>query len=201
MTLEALAITASIVFILRLLPQPLRLARLGVADGVSPLASLNGLVATSAWLAYGLARGLPVVWIVSVIAVVPGAWTVVLLRSRTRWTDVAWAAAWVATLVVAGAGGLFAAALGVGVVVTQGPQVVRALRSTELGGLAPATWWVSLLDASTWGAYGIALGDAALMGYAVVLGSAALIVLGRIQFVRARVDPDVLIEPASLQSA
>ncbi len=169
MTLDLLAILASTVFLIRLMPQPARLARHGVADGVSPLAAMNAAIGAGAWLGYGLLRGLPAVWIVSLLALVPGLWTVALLRRHVVGRDLAWAGLWLAVLVAAGGGGLLAAALGLGVVVTQGPQVVRAFRTRDLGGLSPATWWISILDATTWGAYGLALGDAALMGYGIVL--------------------------------
>jgi len=184
--LTALAVLASAVFVARLLPQPARLARLGVADGVSALAAMNAVIAATAWLAYGLVRALPAVWIVSLIALVPGLWTVALLRRVITRSDVLWTGLWVAVLIGAGAGGWLAAALGLGVVVTQGPQVVRAFRSHSVDGLAPATWWVSILDATTWGVYGLALGDPALMGYGVVLLTAAVLVLARIQWVRGR---------------
>jgi len=185
--LNALAVLASAVFLARLLPQPARLARSGVADGVSALAALNAVIAAAAWLAYGLVHSLPAVWIVSLFALVPGLWTVGLMRRLVTRGDVLWAGLWIAVLVSAGVGGLLAAALGLGVVVTQGPQVIRAFRTDELDGIAPATWWVSIIDASTWGAYGLALGDVALIAYGVVLLAAAIAVLARMQWVRATV--------------
>ena len=187
MILNALAVLASAVFLARLLPQPARLARSGVADGVSALAALNAVIAAAAWLAYGLVHSLPAVWIVSLFALVPGLWTVGLMRRLVTRGDVLWAGLWIAVLVSAGVGGLLAAALGLGVVVTQGPQVIRAFRTDELDGIAPATWWVSIIDASTWGAYGLALGDVALIAYGVVLLAAAIAVLARMQWVRATV--------------
>ena len=85
---------------------------------------------------------------------------------------------------MAAALGLLVAVLAVGVLVTQGPQVLRALRESDLRGLAAATWWLSLLDATTWGAYGLAVGDAALVAYGVVLSTSACIVLTRIRVTR-----------------
>jgi glucose uptake protein GlcU len=86
--------------------------------------------------------------------------------------------------VVAAALGLLVAVLALGVLVTQGPQVLRALRESDLRGLASATWWLSLLDATTWGAYGLAVGDPALVAYGVVLSTSAGIVLCRIRLTR-----------------
>lgn len=183
---DLLGLIASAVFLVRLVPQPLRLARTGVADGVSPLSTLNAVIAALAWLVYGLMAGLPIVWVVSAFALVPGVWAVVLMSARVTARDVALAAAWVGALVVAALTGTFAAALGFGVLVTQGPQVLDAMRQDDLDGLAPATWWISLLDAGTWGAYGLAVGDPALLGYAVVLSTSAVVVLVRIDRCRRR---------------
>jgi len=183
---DVLGLVASAVFIARLTPQPVRLARRGVADGVSPLAALNALVSALAWFVYGLVADDPVVWVVSLVAVVPGLWAVVLLTPSTTRRDVLLAGSWAAVVVVAGVAGALAAALAMGVVVSQGPQVWQALRDDDLDGLAPATWWLSLLDAATWGAYGLAVGDAALRGYAVVLSTSAVIVLLRIRWTRRR---------------
>ena len=169
------------------MPQPIRLARTGVAAGVSPLSALNSLLTMIAWVSYGLIVGLPLVWVVSAIALVPAVWTVLLLRRDVSRRDLTWAGAWLALQVVAAAVGLLVVVLAAGVLVTQGPQVVRAVRESDLTGLAAATWWLSLLDASTWGAYGVAVGDAALVAYGVVLATSAGIVLSRIRITRRAV--------------
>lgn len=159
------------------------MARSGVADGVSPLAVLNAVIAALAWLVYGLVADDPVVWIVSMVAVVPGVWAVLLLRRRTALADLLAAGAWAGIVVsLSAAAGFLAAALAMGVVVSQGPQVWQAVREHDLSGLSPATWWLSILDAATWGAYGIAVGDPALKGYAVVLTLSAVAVLARISW-------------------
>ena len=92
---------------------------------------------------------------------------------------------------------MFAAVLAAGVLVTQGPQVVKSVRESDLSGIAPATWWISVLDAATWGAYGVAIGDAALMGYGVVLMRSAAIVLGRIHWTRWQATRLALAESAA----
>ncbi|MEI2652080.1 MAG: hypothetical protein V9G12_07980 [Microthrixaceae bacterium] len=162
------------------------MARSGVADGVSPLAALNAVIAALAWLVYGLVADDPVVWIVSMVAVVPGVWAVLLLRRRTALADLLAAGAWAGIVVASAAAGFLAAALAMGVVVSQGPQVWQAVREHDLSGLSPATWWLSILDAATWGAYGIAVGDPALKGYAIVLTLSAVVVLARISWTRRR---------------
>lgn len=177
---DALAIVASVVFLVRLLPQPVRLARRGVAVGVSALAALNAVISALAWMAYGLQADLPVVWGVSVLALGPSVWQAWLLRRDLDRRDLLGATLFVGALLAAAALDLLGVALGGTVLVTTGPQVARALRSDDLAGLAPATWWVAIVDAVTWGAYGWAIGDAALVGYFVVLLGSAVTVLWRI---------------------
>ena len=181
-----LSIVASAVFLVRLLPQPARLWRTGVSAGVSPVAAANAVTSASAWLAYGLAHDLLVVWTVSIVALVPGVWTVVLLRRQFGRAEVLASGALVGLFALSAAVGLFGAALSVGVLATAGPQVWRAVRQSDLRGIAPATWFVALADASLWGAYGIVIGDHALEGYGAVLLTSAAIVLGRIAWTRAR---------------
>jgi uncharacterized protein with PQ loop repeat len=179
---KVLSIVAPVVYLVRLLPQPLRLYRTGVAAGVSPLSAMNGVIGDVGWLAYGLSAGLPAVWVVSSLALVPAIWTAALLRREVTRLDLAGAAAWAVVLVVSAAFGVVGVSLAAGVVVSQGPQVLEALRDDDLSGIAPSTWWVAVLDAGTWGAYGVAVGDAALMGYGVVLSAAAAVVLARIEW-------------------
>ncbi|MFZ6004734.1 MAG: hypothetical protein ACOYXM_12480 [Actinomycetota bacterium] len=171
---------ASGVFLVRLLPQPIRLARTGVVAGVSPLAALNSVVTALAWTAYGATARLAVVAIVSALAVIPSAWTALLLvRSATR-SDWLGALAWSGVVVAAAVTGRLGFVLAGSVLLTIGPQVIVALRGTDLRGIAPATMWIALAHASLWGLYGLVLEDGALMAYGLVLSSSATIVLVRI---------------------
>ena len=194
MSAELLGWIASVTYVLRLLPQPVRLWRTGLPAGVSTVAAWNALLCDLGWAAYGASADLaPVLW-VSVVAAVPGVWTVVLLRRETRVRDLAIVGTLAAVFVLAGVAGVLGAVLGLSVVITTGPQVLVALRQDDLRGIAPAAWCVSIADAALWGAYGLAVGDGALLGYAVVLTTAAVIVLGRIAWTRRSVvgdDPDL----------
>jgi uncharacterized protein with PQ loop repeat len=177
---DALAIVATLVFLGRLLPQPVRLARTGLTAGVSPMAALNSVVSAVAWLAYGLMADLPVVWASALVAMVPGTWQVVLLRGQVARRDVAGSAVFAGALVVAAILGVLGVALGGAVLVTVGPQVRYALVSDDLSGLAPATYWVALVDAVAWGAYGVAVRDGALVGYFLALSISAVVILSRL---------------------
>lgn len=189
---DALAVTASVVFLVRLLPQPIRLARSGVAAGVSSAAALNAVVSALAWIAYGLVQGLPVVWGVSVLALIPCTWQALLLRRQVTRRDLAAVGGFVVALVLAAAMGVLGVALAGTVLVTTGPQVRRVLREHDLSGVAPATWCVAVVDAVTWGAYGWAVSDAALIGYFVALLLAAVVVLSRLAWT-SRVPPPAAI--------
>lgn len=177
-------LVASGVFLLRLLPQPLRLARTGVVAGVSPMAALNSVVTALAWTAYGVTAGLPVVAVVSALATIPSAWTALLLLRSAARPDWIGGSAWVAVVVGAAASGRLGFVLAGSVLLTIGPQVILALRGSDLRGIAPATMWIALCDASLWGLYGVTVRDGSLMAYGVVLFSSATIVLTRIALTR-----------------
>jgi hypothetical protein len=72
-----------------------------------------------------------------------------------------------------------------------------ALSSTDLSGIAPQTWRVALLDAATWGAYGWAVADPALIGYFAVLTASAATILVRIAW-SERAATDDAGEPGGL---
>lgn len=181
---------ATFAFLIRLLPQPIRLMRTGVPDGVSPMAVMNIALTELAWLAYGLIEGLVPVWAVSLPALPLGLWTVVLIRRQITRRDLLGSGIWFATIALGWATGALAVVLAASVFVNYGPQVVTALRGRRLDGLAPATWWLALADATLWGAYGVAVGDPALIGYCIVLMASAAIILWRIWRTR---EPAVLL--------
>ena len=179
---------ASVVFLARLLPQPIRLARTGVPDGVSPLGALNSAVSDIAWVLYGLAAALIPVWAVAAVALLPGIATVVLVRRRIARIDLLGAGAWLALILVAAALNSLAVVLAASVLVNQGPQVWTAIRSNRLDGISKTTWYIALADAALWGSYGVALLDVALIGYGVVLLTSAVVILTRIWWTQ-RDDP------------
>ena len=179
-----LGLLASVALLARMLPQPVRLWRTRLADGVSPLAAMNSVIADAGWLVYGLSVGLVPVWGMSALVLIPGVWTAALLVRVTTRRDLTAALAWLAVVMACGLSGHLGAVLALSVAVIQGPQVTRALRRSDLAGIAPATYWLSLADAGLWGAYGVAVGDGALVGYGVVLAAAAVTVLVRLALTR-----------------
>jgi uncharacterized protein with PQ loop repeat len=181
---------ATVAFLVRLLPQPLRLIRTGVPNGVSPIAVMNIALTELAWLLYGVVEGLVPVWVVSLPAFPLAAWTAVLMRDRITRRDLTISGLWLAAIAVGFVTGTLAVVLTASVFVNYWPQVYTALRGRHLEGLAPATWYLAILDATLWGAYAIAVGDPALIGYCIILNVFSLTILWRIW--RTREDAVVL---------
>ena len=185
MSPELLGWLASVVYLSRLLPQPIRLARTGLPEGISTVAAMNAVISDAAWIAYGLQAGLLPVWLVALVGVVPGVWTVVLLRREVDRGDLVRSGAWLAVIVVAALVGGLGVILAASVLVNVGPQVWTALRSNDLRGLSAFTWVLAIGDGLLWGAYGWVVADVALLAYAGVLVTGALIVLLRMAMTRS----------------
>ena len=173
-----------LIFVLRLVPQPLRLWRTGVRDGVSWLATVNGIVSTSGWLAYGVLVERPVLWVPSIVALVPEVVTLVLLgvRPPDRRQFVMFLGWFILVALAYPVGGVAALGgmIGLGVVVGVTPAVVTALRNDNLEGIARRTWQIALLDAALWGAYGFGTAEPLTAFYGIVLGTGASIILYRV---------------------
>ena len=198
MSPDLLGWIASAVFLIRLLPQPARLARTGVPDGLSPLAALNAVIADVGWVAYGLSAHLAPVWSVAAVALVIGVITVVLLAKRTTSRDLLGSGVWAAIVVATASLGALGAVLAASVAVINGPQVWVAIEGRNLTGISPSTWLIAILDASLWGAYGIATRDGALIAYGVVMIASAVVILARIRATRRAVTSlEISLSPES----
>lgn len=189
---DALGWIGTALFLVRLLPQPLRLHRTGDASGISVQSALNALVSDAGWLVHGLVTGLAPVWVAALAAIPLDCWMLWHLRGRVEVRHLSGAALWAAALAIGGAVwgrvGL-GLVLGTSVVVNHAPQVWTALRSHSLSGLAPATWWFALADALLWGGYGWAERDPALIAYGLVLGAASVTILAAMALRHPARDP------------
>lgn len=199
MSVQVLGVLASIAFFARVMPQPVRLWRTGVPNGVSALAAMNSATSDLAWILYGLAAGLIPVWGTAVVGLIPGVWTVLLLRREITRRDLVAVSLWLGLILGSAATGTLVTMLAISVVVNQGPQVWQALREDDLWGISPTTYVFAIFDATLWGAYGLAAGDPAVIGYGVVLLAAALTVLGRIWWTRRTATAPALLatDPAT----
>lgn len=179
------AVIASVLFLARLLPQPLRTLRTGQVAGLSALAALNACVADGAWLAYGLSAGVLAVWLVSIPALLTSGATVVALRvvlpGAVRGRDLLAASMWLGVVGLCALTGTLTVALSLTVVVTCGPAVWTAFSSRSPVGVSRWTWWLATADALSWGGYGMVIGDGALELYGVVLLSTAVAMLLRLR--------------------
>ena len=70
-----------------------------------------------------------------------------------------------------------------------------ALVEDDLSGIAPATWRVALVDAATWGAYGWAVSDLALIGYFGVLTASSATILARIAWTERAAAHRLAVDP------
>jgi uncharacterized protein with PQ loop repeat len=176
------------IFVARLVPQPWRIWRTGASDGVSWLAVANGIVSTSGWLAYGVAVGRPVLWVPSLVALVPEVVTLVLLGARPPDARRALLfGGWLATVALAwpiGGDALLGAVIGLGVLMGVMPAVVAAVTGDRLDGIARRTWQIALLDAALWGAYGLGTSEPLTTFYGIVLGAGSLVILWRLRVTR-----------------
>ena len=180
----------AVIFVARLLPQPWRMHRHGVTAGVSWLGTANAMVATTGWLIYGLGVDEPVLWVPSLVALVPEAVAIGLLgwRPPSRRDALVWVG-WMVLVVGAwplGGRVALGSVIGVGIVAGVAPHVLTVLRSDRLDGVATRTWQIALLDAALWGGYSIGAREPMTGFYAIVLGGGAIVILSRLAAVRRR---------------
>jgi uncharacterized protein with PQ loop repeat len=179
----------------RLGSQPWHNLRSRRLEGVSAAALGNSVASDVGWLAYGLAVGLPPVWIVAALVLPLGVLSLVVARSQVTLRSVAAVGSWSALLAaawfLAGPTAL-GTVLVAGVAVTMMPQLMTVYRSRVLAGLSMVTVGLAIGDAAAWAAYGAATGDGPLMFYGAVLATGSLCIGGRIVTSRRR---DVLAVP------
>ena len=161
-------------------PQIVRLLRTRSIAGVSGPTTWLGLTINAGWVAFGVARGLYPVAVLSVAYVVGYAAIAVLLaRGGNRagiGSGVVVAAGMVA---VAAAFGWTTLGTGLALMVAAQfvPQVAMAWRSADLTALSTGTYVVCGLDGMVWGGYGLLHREAPLMLYGAVMLSVAVLVL------------------------
>lgn len=192
---ELLGWIGGLLVVVRLLPQPWHTWRTGAVHGVSGTALANNLVSDVGWTAFGVATGLTPLWVAAGATVAVDVVALVVARRAVGTRALALAGAWAGALAAAWVVGgpvVFGTALGLATAVCHAPQVVTALRSTDLSGLHPATWWLALADAALWGGYGLATGELGVVVYGIVLGTAGTIVLTRLAVTRRATHLDGL---------
>lgn len=176
--------SATVVAVVALVPQLVRLRRTGDASGVSLAWATIGAVTNVAWVAYMVSAEL---WAAlpsaAAMAVLYALLAVVIVRTgvplrRPLLAAAAWGVVLLAVTVVAG-WSVLGIVLGVAYAVQVAPSVWAAYRTWAPRGIAPATWACTLLESALWGLYGVAERDAALVLFAITGTTAAVAILAR----------------------
>lgn len=161
-------------------PQVVRVLRTRSVAGVSGPTTWLGFAINSAWVTYGVARGLLPVAVLSGAYVMGYVVVGVLLVRRGNRRGIGagvLAAIGLAALVVVGGWAALGTVLALAVLPQFLPQVVEAWRADDLTGLAPGTYLIALVDGLVWGGFGAVAGDRPLVLYGVIMCSVAVAVL------------------------
>lgn len=179
-----LAVTATSLTGVFLLPQIRSLVRTGDSAGVSSPWAAMALVGNVAWIFYLQRLGLIEALVAPLLAALSFA---IALRCLTavegtrRWLGIALVEVCV-LLAVTVQGGL--EWLGIALALISAVQVVPAVLDAALhampSGVSLASWRLVAAEGAAWGLYGIAVGDAALLAYGCVSALAAGVVLVRV---------------------
>ena len=196
--LDLLGAVALLVTAIAVIPQTVRLLRVGSTQGVSPTWAMLGAVSTAVWTAYTAARGL---WWASVAdALSCGGYvvTVVLLARHGEpariLAGLGWFAVFVAAGLVARLDGV-GAVLAVAFIVQVTPSLWTAYRTLDLVGASLATWLLVFVEGVLWFAYGIGVADGAVIAFGAIAATTGILMslrIGRLR--RSHPQPDALID-------
>jgi uncharacterized protein with PQ loop repeat len=183
MITQGLAVVATGLAAIFLIPQIVRLVRHRDASGVSPVWAAFGVLTNLAWVVYLAVEGMWIATLAPALAVV--SYGVVLaavtrVDQSRRW--VWWSVAYGLVFVVVSTGGGSTAAgllLAVTPAIQLAPEVTAVYRKARPSGVSPTTWTLALAEALCWGGYGVLVTDPALVGYGVFTSLGALLVLAR----------------------
>jgi uncharacterized protein with PQ loop repeat len=190
---ELLAGVGTVLAVVFLVPQIVRVLIGRDVRGLSPSWASFGVLTNLAWVAYLASRGL---WpaITAPFLALAG-YTVTLWLVASKAADKAWVRASVAyeTLLLAIVFLWGWAGLGVALALTPAiqltPAVLAAYRSARPEGLSPMTWALMVVEAVMWGGYGWLTADIALIGYGAVTAIGSGLVVGRSLLTRPSASP------------
>lgn len=182
-------------------PQVVRMLRTRSVAGVSGPTTWIGLAVNVAWMAYGVARGLVPVAVLSGAYVTGYVVVGTLLARGGNRRGIAWAVvagAAMASLTLVGGWAQLGTVLALAVVPQHLPQVVEAWTSRDLTGLSRGSYVVGGLDGLVWGGFGVLVADGPLMLYGAAMCTVAVAVLtGRARWAASQVLTPVELEPAA----
>ena len=185
-------VAATVLTCIQLVPQIVRLLRMGRPEGVSPGWAVLGVVINSGWLIFLVAEAVWMPVLACAVAEVGFAITFWLLyRSGADVrAGVALGAASVAVLAVVGAGWGWTA-LGTALALANNvqflPSIAAAWRTYAPVGLSAATWALLLAETAGWMTYGVLIERIPIVLYGLTGMVASILILARIAFTRGRV--------------
>jgi uncharacterized protein with PQ loop repeat len=177
---QAVTAFAVVLALTQPVPQIVRVVRTRSVAGVSGSTTWLGFTVNAAWVAYGVARDLVPVAVLSTAYVVGYLVVGVLLvrgGNRKGIATGAVAGAGLAALTAVGGWVALGTVLALAVAVQFLPQVIEAWTGDDLTGLAPGTYVVGGLDGIVWGGFGFVVSDGPLMLYGVIMFTVAVAVL------------------------
>lgn len=181
--MELIALVATVLAAIFLIPQVMRLVTTGDSRGVSATWAGLGVVTNLAWVTYLWRQGLWAPALAPGIAVITYGVSVTVI-SRIHPGRV-WVRSSVVYALVIAATGIWGgmAALGLLLAVTPliqvAPELAAVFRESHPSGVSPAAWALAAAEAVLWGIYGWLAGDLALVGYGVLTAAAAFLILAR----------------------
>lgn len=185
-------IIATLVTFVQILPQIVRLLRIGRTEGVSPIWAAIGATVNLGWICYAVAEEL---W-VAIPSIVAGSvsYGIVLYLLYRNGVDVraglACSAAVTAVCVIVqmlAGWTVLGTVLGLSNGLYLGPSVVAAWRSFAPAGVSPLSWALMAFDGITWGLYGALVEAAPVVVYGVTAALLSGLVILRLWVTRHRV--------------
>lgn len=181
----------TIIGLVRALPQLIRLLRTRDVHGVSLDTAATSSIVSFGWVTYGvLTSQLAVVLATGASGLV---FALIALRaiSLGRSTgELRAAPVWFVVLVAAallGPANALGVLLPLSVLIANVPQLVVAYRESDLRGLSPVTWLLSMSDGAVWTAYALVTDDRAILLFGVLqLTTSAAIVVRRLAWSRGQ---------------
>jgi uncharacterized protein with PQ loop repeat len=175
---------ALVVTAIAVLPQTVRMIRVGSTAGVSPVWAMLGAVSTGIWTAYTAARGLWWATVADALSCLSYLSAVVVLARHgvgpRLGAGVLWLAVFVISYLAAGLGGV-GTVLAFAFVVQVAPSIWTAYGSSDLLGASVVTWRLTLAEGLLWFAYGSAKGDAAVVAFGLFAAIAGVLMISRIR--------------------
>jgi len=201
---QALAVSASFLAAIFLIPQIVRLVRTGDTSGVSLTWAVFGVITNLSWVWYLASERLWMAAFAPALAVGTYAILVLILARRGAILRWGWCFAYSTVLLTAALAGN--AVLGSLLVVTPAVQLMPELTAVYLHpsprGVAESTWWLCATEAVCWGIYGPLVGDSALVGYGIVTCVGSLLIVARSRSTRdgaQGVEPSHSVPPWQVQ--